>query len=457
MDDRLLARGRSEPGRPPGPGDPSAGPLAADSDFETRTINRVMARLIPFIVFLYLFNYLDRVNVSFAKLTMCKALGFSETVYGFGAGVFFVAYFLFEVPSNLVMQRVGARLWMARIMISWGVISSLMMFVKGPVSFYALRFLLGMAEAGFAPGILLYLTYWIPVRQQARAVAWFLTSTALSGVVGSPLAGLLLRLDGTALLGHPLAGWQWLFFLEGIPSVLAGFTVLLWLTDRPEQARWLAPAQREWLTRRMADERLARQGRGPTTLGQVFASGRVWLLGLIYCILMFAFQGFNFWLATIVKQVTRLEDNLRVGLLTAIPFVAAAGAMVVVGRHSDRRGERRRHVAVCAAVAAAALLGCTLTDWPPAVIGLLALAAAGVWSTLGPFWALPPAFLGGTAAGAGIALINSIGNLGGGFVGQYGLGVLKDWTRSYKVGLVVTAAALLIAGALTLRARTRDE
>lgn len=424
--------------------------ITADAEFETRTINRVMWRLIPFIIFLYIFNYLDRVNVSFAKLTMSKDLGFSETVYGLGAGMFFVSYFLFEAPSNLIMERVGARLWMARIMISWGLVSSMMMFVKGPMSFYALRFLLGMAEAGFAPGILLYLTYWIPARQQARAVAWFLTSTALSGIIGSPLAGWLLRLNGVPLFGHPLAGWQWLFLLEGVPSVLAGFTVLLWMTDRPEQAHWLAPRERAWLSRRMAEDRAERMQHGHSSMGDALRSGRMWLLSFIYCLLMFGFQGINFWLASIVKAVTGLEDPRQVGLLTAIPFVAAGVAMVIVGRSSDRSGERRWHVASCTAVAALALLGCGATDSPVAVIALLALAAAGIWSTVGPFWALPPAFLGGSAAAVGIALINSIGNLGGGFVGQAALGRLSDLTHSYKTGLAVVAAALLLGGALTV-------
>ena len=233
--------------------DPASG--IRDPDFESRTIARVLWRLIPFIILLQFLNYLDRVNVSFAKLTMSQDLGFSEAVYGFGAGIFFVSYFIFEIPSNLILDRVGARLWMARIMITWGVISSLMMCIKGTWSFYLLRFLLGAAEAGFAPGILLYFTYWIPVRLQARAVAWFLTATAFSGCLGSPLAGWLLRLDGVPLFGHPLAGWQWLFLLEGIPSVLAGIAVLVWLTDRPEHAQWLTPEQRE------------KMGDGPGALG----------------------------------------------------------------------------------------------------------------------------------------------------------------------------------------------
>jgi len=433
--------------------DTCTAPETHDARLESRTVARVMFRLIPLIIVLYVFNYLDRVNVSFAKLTMNEDLGFSETVYGFGASIFFVAYFLFEVPSNLIMQRVGARLWLARIMISWGIISSAMMFVKGPLSFYTLRFLLGAAEAGFAPGILLYLTYWLPVRHQARAVAWFLTSTALAGLLGSPLAGLLLKLDGASLAGHPLAGWQWLFLLEGIPSVLGGFAALLWLTDRPEHASWLRPAEREWLSGRLALERTQRRSHGHTSLLAGLTDRRVWLLNITYCALMFGFQGINYWLATIVKQVTGLDDNFRVGVLTAIPFFAAMVAMVVVGRHSDRTGERRRHVAVCASAGAVGLLACVMTDSAVVAIASLSLAAAGIWATLGPFWALPPVFLSGTAAAAGIALINSIGNLGGGFLGPNLMGILKDRTQSYKPGLVADAAALLLAAGLTLLLR----
>ncbi len=431
------------------PTDSTQGP-AVDPAFEQRLVDKVMLRLIPVIIVLYLFNYLDRVNVSFAKLTMNQDLGLSETAYGLGASVFFISYFLFEIPSNLIMQRVGARIWLARIMISWGLISSAMMFTRGPVSFCILRFLLGAAEAGFAPGILLYLTYWLPVRQQARAVAWFLTSTALSGLVGSPLAGALLKLDGASLLGWKLAGWQWLFLLEGIPSVLGGVAIFRLLTDRPRDAEWLTPAERAWLETRLDAERRARDAHGHTSLRHAFTNRRVWLLCLAYCALMFGFQGINYWLPTIIKQATGVQDNLRVGALTAIPFFCAVVAMVTVGRHSDRVNERRRHVAACAVVGAAGLIGCCQAGSSVVAIAMLCLAAAGTWSTLGPFWAMPPAFLSGTAAAAGIALINSLGNLGGGFLGPSLMGILRDRTQSYAPGLVADAVALVLAGVLTL-------
>ncbi|MDM8005511.1 MAG: MFS transporter [Phycisphaerae bacterium] len=419
------------------------------SDCEARTVRTVLLRLIPFIVILYVFNYLDRVNVSFAKLEMKEDLGFSESMYGLGAGIFFISYFLFEIPSNLIMQRVGARLWLARIMITWGLISSAMMFVRGPYSFYALRFLLGMAEAGFAPGILLYLTYWLPVRHQAKAVAWFLTSTAIAGAVGSPLAGLLLKLDGTAVFGRVLAGWQWLFLLEGIPSVLGGIAILLLLPNRPEQVKWLSPEQQHWLNSEVQADRERLKSVGHTSFFQAFRSPTFLMLNVIYFTLMFGFQGINFWLPTIVKQLTASRDSLHVGLIASLPYFAAMVAMVLIGRHSDRSGERRWHVAVCAAGGVLGFVLCAVTNHPVVGIAAMALAASAIWSTLGPFWAMPPAFLVGTAAAAGIAMINSIGNLGG-FVGPYLIGVTVDHTQSYKAGLLLTATSLMLGGALTL-------
>lgn len=427
--------------------------MSATEALPSRAINKAMLRLIPLIVCLYVLNYLDRVNVSFAKLTMNAELGFSEAVYGVGAGVFFVGYFLFEVPSNLVLERVGARVWLARIMISWGLISSAMMFVRGPISFYILRFLLGAAEAGFAPGVLLYLTYWFPLREQARAVAWFLTSTAVAGLIGSPLAGLLLKLDGCTFAGHALAGWQWLFLIEGVPSVLGGLVVLLFLTDRPSQAAWLSPAERDWLTSHIEAERRQRRSLGHTSLWAGMVNRRVWLLNITYCAIMFGFQGMNYWLATIIKQITGAKDNLHVGLITAIPFGVAVVAMVLVGRHSDRTGERHGHVAGCCLIGALGLIACAMTDSPVPAIVCLSIAAAGIWSTLGPFWALPPLFLSGTAAAAGIALINSIGNLGGGFLGPALMGVLEKETCSYHAGVLTAGGAMLIAGGLSLLLR----
>jgi len=416
---------------------------------EARVVTRVMPRLIPLLVGLYILNYLDRVNVAFAELQMSQRFGFTRADYGLAAGIFFVGYFIFEVPSNLIMQRVGARLWMARIMISWGVISASMLFVTGLWSFCGLRFLLGLAEAGFAPGVLLYLTHWLPAKEQAKAVAWFLTSTALSGLIGAPLAGVLLKMDGAMGLG----GWQWLFLLEGLPSVIMGVVIFFALVDRPQNARWLEKADREWLTQRLAQEQRERHSGGHTGLLAGLFSGKIWLLNVIYCMLMFGFQGINYWMPKIIKQVTHAQDNLIVGLLTAIPYAAAMIAMVIVGAHSDRTRERRWHVTVCSAIGAIGLLACAWTESPLVAIAGLSIAAAGIWATLGPFWALPPEFLGGTAAAAGIALVNSIGNLGGGFLGPYVMGKLWDRTQSYTAGLLIDAGALALGAGLILLVR----
>jgi len=433
---------------------PSGLPEGVGDEVAARTVRRVMLRLIPFIVLLYILNYIDRVNISFAKEGLQHSLDLSNQAYGFGAGVFFLSYFIFEVPSNLLMDRVGARRWLARIMISWGLISSAMMFVRGEWSFYALRFLLGAAEAGFAPGVLLYLTYWLPLKDQAKAVAWFLTSIALSGVIGSPLAGLILQLDGAALWGHALHGWQWLFFLEGIPSVLGGIATLLVLTDRPEQARWLRADERAWLTHTLTQERAVRGRGGHTSLGPALATFRVWHLCAIYCCIMFAFQASMLWLPAIIRDATGIKDDLRVCLLTGIPYAVAAVTMVLVARHSDRTGERRWHVAIACGASAAGFVGAALAGGPWGVMIGLSVALGAAFATLGPFWALPPAFLVGTAAAGGIAMVNAVGNLGG-FQSSSLLGVLFTRTKGHAAGMLTTAGVMVLAGVLVVLLRKR--
>ena len=418
-----------------------------------RIVAKVMRRVIPFIILLHILNYVDRMNVSFAKLQMSGDLSLSSTAYGLGAGIFFIGYFIFEIPSNLILERVGARLWIARIMISWGLISSSMMFIRGPVSFYVLRFLLGAAEAGFAPGVLLYLTYWIPARQRARAVAWWLTATALSGVVGMPLAGLIVQLNGHSIFGHPLHGWQWLFLLEGIPSVICGALVLLLLTDTPQKASWLTPREKDWLGRVLDEENQQRSTHGHTSLSAALRDARVWLLGAVYFLIMSGFQGVNLWLPSILKDGFSLRNDMYVGLLSAIPFAAAVVVMVLVGLHSDRTGERRWHTALAATTGSLGFLLAALTAHSPILaLASLSLAAAGIWATLGPFWAMPPVFLTGTAAAAGLALINSIGNLGG-FASPYMMGALEERTKGYSAGLLCLAGSLLLAAMLTLLLR----
>jgi len=390
-------------------------------------------------------NYLDRFNISFAALEMKADLGLGDAVYGLGAGMFFAGYVTFEIPSNLILQRLGARRWIARIMTTWGALSCAMLFVRAPVSFYWVRFLLGVAEAGFLPGMIFYLTHWIPARDRARVFALFLTSTALAGVVGGPISAALLQLRGVG----GLAGWQWLFLVEGLPAVVLGVTTYFFLPDHPAEARWLSTAERAWLEEVLEEERAALQRTHPLTLWQALTHGRVWRLALLYFSTIISFYGVAFWLPQIVQSFSGL-GNAATSLLSALPYLAAAVGMVIVARHSDRTGERRRHVAGAAFAAAAGLIAGAVVQRQPVLAFLaLCLAATGIWSTLGPFWSLPTAFLSGTAAAGGIALINSVGNVGG-FVGPTVMGFLKARTQAFGSGLFVLAASLVVAGVLAL-------
>ena len=390
-------------------------------------------------------NYLDRFNISFAALEMKADLGLGDAVYGLGAGMFFAGYVTFEIPSNLILQRLGARRWIARIMTTWGALSCAMLFVRTPVSFYWVRFLLGVAEAGFLPGMIFYLTHWIPARDRARVFALFLTSTALAGVVGGPISAALLQLRGVG----GLAGWQWLFLVEGLPAVVLGVTTYFFLPDHPAEARWLSTAERAWLEEVLEEERAALQRTHPLTLWQALTHGRVWRLALLYFSTIISFYGVAFWLPQIVQSFSGL-GNAATSLLSALPYLAAAVGMVIVARHSDRTGERRRHVAGAAFAAAAGLIAGAVVQRQPVLAFLaLCLAATGIWSTLGPFWSLPTAFLSGTAAAGGIALINSVGNVGG-FVGPTVMGFLKARTQAFGSGLFVLAASLVVAGVLAL-------
>ncbi len=397
---------------------------------------RIRRRLLPFIFLLYIAAYLDRINAGFAALQMNRELGLGDAAFGLGAGLFFVGYFLFEIPSNLILQRVGARRWIARIMISWGAAAAAMAAVRGPLSFYALRFLLGAAEAGFFPGIILYLTYWFPASQRAHAIALFMTASALAGVIGAPLSGALLMTDGA----WGLAGWQWLFILEGLPSIILGVAVLFVLTDYPRGARWLTETEKQWL-----EESLAREddsGREHGLLGGI-VNRRIWMLALLYFAVVTGLYGVTMWLPRIVKDFGRL-GNLQVGFISAIPFLSAAIAMVIVGKSSDRMGERRRHIALPAFCAAAGLILSARASNPVFAIAALSLAAAGIWGAMGPFWSMPSEYLDGSAAAAGIALINSVGNLGG-FAGPYAMGLVMQ--RYHSFGLALAAMALLLFGA----------
>jgi ACS family tartrate transporter-like MFS transporter len=409
---------------------------------ERSVIAKITYRLIPFMFLMYIFNYLDRQNVSYAKLQMAPELGFSEAVYSFGAGVFFVGYFLFEIPSNLIMEKVGARRWMARIMISWGIISGCTMFAHSALSFYGLRFLLGLTEAGFFPGMILYLTYWFPARERARAVATFMTATPLAGVLGGLMSsGILTWMKGVG----GLRAWQWMFLLEAVPSFLLGFVVLAYLTDRPEKAHWLTQEEKDVLSSRLSREETKRLSRHAMTWSQAMSNGTVIQLTAFYFLLQVAIYGFVFNLPSLIKAFN-LTD-FAASLISAIPYAVAACAMVVAGIVSDRSADRKRTVATACLIAAAGLGAASLVvDGGNAVAGvfLLTVAAVGLWSTLGPFWSLPTSFLSGSAAAAGIAFINSIGNLGG-FIGPFFMGWLKDTTHKSMYSLIVASISMLFA------------
>jgi ACS family tartrate transporter-like MFS transporter len=386
--------------------------------------------------------------VGFASLQMNAALGLSASAYGLGAGIFFIGYFLCEVPSNLVLQRLGARLWIARIVFFWGLVSCAMAWTSGPRSFWALRFLLGVAEAGFYPGVLLYLTYWFPARHRAKAVAQFATASMFAFIVGGPLSGLLLSLRGRG----GMDGWQWLFLIEGLPAVVLGFVVLLYLTDRPEDAAWLPADERAWLSQAMAREREA-HGSPHVSLRQGLLDRGVWRLAFTFLLLVVSAYGFSFWLPQILKGLSGASD-LNVGLLTALPYLVAAVGMVLIAAHSDRTGERRWHVAGAALIASTGFVIAALASHPVATFAGLCVAALGAYSSTPPFWSLPTSFLRGTAAAAGIAFINSVGNLGG-FFGPYLMGWIKDTTGTFTGGLLVLAVTPLLAAVSAVSLRRR--
>jgi len=418
-----------------------AGP---ESSLAGRTMAKVGWRLLPFLLLLYIVAWLDRVNISIAAVHMNTDLGFSKTVYGFGAGVFFVSYALFELPSNLILARVGARIWIARIMITWGVLSISMLFVSGPTSYYVLRFLLGLAEAGFLPGIIYYLGNWYPSTSRARAVSWFMLAIPLAPVIGGPLGGLILGLDGW----HGLEGWQWLFLIEGLPAVFLGVVVLFYLTDEPADARWLEPDEREWLAATVRGEQAAAERRHGLSLGQALRHPTVLLL----CLILFACQlgsyGLQFWVPQIVQGMAGFT-NLEIGLISAIPYVAAAIGMVALGASSDRSGERLLHVAIPTVVGAIGFVVSAFYTSPVPGMIALSIAAVGVISTRGPFWALPSKFLTGRAAAGGIALINLFASISG-FVASYVVGYLTDLTGSYAAGLLFLAFVMLLGALLCI-------
>ncbi len=429
---------------------------------------KVSRRLLPLLFCCYIVAYLDRVNIGFAKLQMAASLEYSDAVYGFGAGIFFIGYFLFEVPSNLILERVGARRWIARIMVTWAIVSGAFAFVAeipwGPLpalfgiprvefSFYALRLLLGFAEAGFFPGIILYLTYWFPAARRARTVAWFMTAIAVANVVGGPLSGAIMQFaDGWS----GWEGWRWLFVLEALPSLVAGVVVFFWLPDGPASATWLSTQEQRLVVEAIAADHTSRSTSADVHgIRAALLDGRVWALAFVYLTTAIALYGVNFWMPTIIQEfgIAR-TDFLRVGLISAIPWGLAGVAMVVVGAHSDRTGERRWHTAgslLATGIGLGALAAIGQAPVPSVVA--LTVITCGVLACLASFWSLATGILGPTAAAAGIALINSVGNLGGHF-GPDLIGRIRDATGT-SGSAFVTLAVLAAAGAVVTIVSTR--
>ncbi|WP_070107383.1 MFS transporter [Burkholderia plantarii] len=419
-------------------------PAAFLESSESSAFAKAAWRLIPFLFLCYLSAYLDRINVAFAKLQMLGDLGFSEAVYGFGASVFFVGYLIFEIPSNLILLRVGPRRWIARIMVTWGIVSVGMMFVRSPAAFYVMRFLLGLAEAGFFPAIVLYLTYWFPSSRRSKVTALFMTGIPMSGVIGGPLSGwLMTRLAGA----HGMAGWQWLFLLEGLPTVVLGVLAYFYLDDKVQDAKWLSEAQKAVIARKLEEERAA------DLLHSVkdgLLNPKILLVSAIYFFYTMGLYGVSFWLPTLIKS-SGVADPLHVGLLTAIPYAVGAVAMVLVSRSSDHHGERRWHLIVPGLAGA---FGLAASVWcaDSTVLAMIALTVGtmGVMTTISQFWVLPPAFLGGGAAAAGLAFANSVGSISG-VVSPSLIGLVKNASGSAGAGVLTMSVSLVIAGLLVLR------
>jgi D-galactonate transporter len=402
---------------------------------------KIAWRIMPIVLLSYIVAYLDRVNVGFAKLQMMGDLKFSDGVYGFGAGIFFLGYFFFEIPSNLILHRVGARVWICRVLVTWGIVSGCTAFVRTPWEFYTVRFLLGLAEAGFFPGMILYLTYWFPSHRRAKMMSLLMAGNPVSGIIGGPLSGYILHhFSGS----QGFAGWQWLFIIEAMPAVVLGVVILFYLDDRVVSAKWLSENEKAVVAAEIAEEASSKTHH---TVLSVFASPRVWLMGAIYFCITSGSYAIGFWQPTIIRQ-TGVKDAFNIGLLTIVPYTLALISMVLVGRHSDKMRERRWHVVLPSIVASLGFVLCTQAgnSTMVAMIGLT-MAVVGVVTALPMFWALPTSLLGGTAAAAGIALVNCTGNLGG-FFSPTMIGVLKTYTGTLNSGLFLVSGCMLAASVL---------
>ena len=414
-----------------------------DMDIENRTLRKITWRIVPFIMILYLIAYIDRVNIGFAAITMKEDLGFTASILGFGAGIFFLGYFLFEVPSNIILHKVGARIWIARVMVTWGIIAGGMAFVESSTSFYVMRFLLGVAEAGFFPGIILYLSYWFPARNRAGVIALFMAAAPIATAIGSPISAALLEMHG--IMG--LAGWQWMFLIEAIPAVILGVVVFFYMTDRPEKAAWLKPDEREWLVKTMQAEDANKGDQQHHSILRGLANPRVLALALIYFGTSAGLYTLGIWAPQIIKELG--VSSMTVGLLNAIPPIISVVAMILWSRHSDKTNERTWHVALACLTAAVGLAIAASTGSMFGLIAALTIVNVGISCSKPPLWSMPTMFLSGAAAATGIATINSIGNLGG-FAGPAMIGWVKDQTGSFAGGLYFVAGLLILSTVLTL-------
>jgi MFS transporter, ACS family, tartrate transporter len=421
-------------------------PMSAGEDFGERTTRKVSARLLPFLFLLYVVAFLDRVNFGYAALEMNSALSLSAEMFGFLSGIFFIGYLIFEIPGNIILQRIGARIWISRIIISWGIVVIVTAGATDAFQMAGLRFLLGVAEAGFFPGIILYITCWFRKQDLAKAVALFMTALAVSNIIGAPVSTWIL--DNVQWFG--IAGWRWLFILEGLPALALGVVTWFWLTDRPKDASWLEPDEREWLAGVLALENDERK-ENHTGVLSVLRDLRVWHLGLIYCMSTIGLYGLGFWMPQIIRSLNPAFSNFEIGLVMTIPFIAALCAMVCWSAHSDRTGERTYHTAIPPIVGGIAIAGAGLVTSPLFAFVLIVIATAGIYSFYGPFWTLPSLFLAEAAAAVGIAAINSVGNIGG-FVGPTLLGALVKVTGTTGAGLVAIGACLVLCGLLTVAA-----
>lgn len=419
-----------------------------NASVEEQTVRKITKRILPFIFVLFIIAYLDRVNLGYAALEMNKDLAITSEAFGLLAGIFFCGYVLFEVPSNILLHKFGAGKWLARIMVSWGIIVVLMGFVENATHLYILRFLLGVAEAGFFPGIILYITYWFRSKDQAKAFAVFYTALPVSNIIGAPLSTWIM--DSIHWFGWE--GWRWMFVLEGLPAVLLGVITFFYLTDRPKQANWLTKEEKEWLETELERERQLKGHHEGHSILKVLRNGRVWLLAMVYIMINIGLYGIGFWMPQIIKGFSQQMTSTQVGLLTMIPYIFAGVAMIIWARHSDKTGERRWHAAIPPIIGAIGLSGCAMASDPVISLVYLSVTTIGLFSFFAPFWSIPNRFLTEASAAVGIAVINSIGNFGG-FLGPYLMGYTKQLTGNLSSGLFFLSGALILCTILLLSFR----